>query len=350
MPEDNRSDHIKKSDEEAVDQAVKQATEPSNYEELNKLDSAREKALREDSKKATRTLLEWRCGLQPKVRYFYDCQTMKNQIGGRIRPKSKDAQVNLTKEDMAILEFREEHFLRAEKKALRDIEDHLKLYGFYAEILSDKKRFRGMGPTLAGVILSENDITRQNTVSQMWAFGGLAPVPAYRCNECRQVVEAVDPGVATPSAFKHSKNAVNVKCSLGTPAALKLGFSLTERQVHASGKQMKGKRGEKLPYNAFLRSKYCGVLGACLLKSGSPWRYYYDNYKKRWEDAGKGVSPGHRHNAAIRYMVKMLLLEIWMEWRKFEGLDTRAPYSEEYLGQHKGNQEALPSARFPIAA
>jgi hypothetical protein len=44
------------------------------------------------------------------------------------------------------------------------------------------------------------------------------------------------------------------------------------------------------------------------------------------------VAMRHRHNMALRYMVKMLLIDIHREWRRSLGLSVRPPYSEEKLG------------------
>jgi hypothetical protein len=47
-----------------------------------------------------------------------------------------------------------------------------------------------------------------------------------------------------------------------------------------------------------------------------------------WKDA----KPAHRHRAAIRYMVKMWMIELYTKWREIEGLPVRAPYQSEKLG------------------
>jgi hypothetical protein len=47
----------------------------------------------------------------------------------------------------------------------------------------------------------------------------------------------------------------------------------------------------------------------------------------------KEVSKGHRNNAAIRYMVKMFIKDLYAAWREIEGLPVRVPYAEEYLGK-----------------
>ena len=265
-----------------------------------------------------RTREQTRLGLKKKVRMFYDLQRMRLQCGGRIQPKAEGNEIQLHEVDQVILENRAKELLIAEKAALRDVQDHLKTMLFYTEILSDKSRFKGLGPTMAGVILSEFDIAREDTASQMWAFAGLAPVPAQRCKKCNHLVEPVKDG----EGFKH---AVKKEAHCGVDV-------LQRSAIYDSGKSMRPKRGEKLPYNAFLKTKLVGVLGPCLIKANSPWRKLYDDYKHRKASAGWGTGDAHRHHAAIRYMVKQLLLAIWKDWRAFEDLPVRPSYQEEKLG------------------
>jgi hypothetical protein len=149
------------------------------------------------------------------------------------------------------------------------------------------------------------------------------------------------------------------------------------------------RKGEKTRFNPWLKSKVLTVLGGSFLKANSPWRKHYDDYKNRkknqkvdkcmlcWgtgkyvskprpgarpgpdgqleveavdvkphlppgtcpncegrgRDCPWGRSDAHRHNAALRYMCKMFLTELYVKWRTIEGLSVRAPYAEEYLGR-----------------
>jgi hypothetical protein len=43
-------------------------------------------------------------------------------------------------------------------------------------------------------------------------------------------------------------------------------------------------------------------------------------------------SKGQRHNMAMRYMVKMFLIDLYTKWRTLEGLPVSVPYSEAKLG------------------
>jgi hypothetical protein len=278
---------------------------------------------------SNRTPQQSRLALKKKVRIFYDLQRLRIQCGGRTLNRAEGAPIILHEVDVAILERRMKELHQAEKNALHDVEDHLKTMPFYEHVLSDKEQFKGIGPTMAGVILSEFDIEREDTPSKMWAFAGLRPMPALRCQECHEVVAE---GVIHPKARKARKPGAEeqkIKCKYAGE---------TKFPRYESGVAQRPVSGQKLNYNAWLRTKLVGVLGPILLKVGSPWRRQYDDYKHRKTTAGWGKSDGHRHQAAIRYMVKMLLQDIWRKWREAEGLPVREPYAVEFQSKmpHQG--------------
>jgi hypothetical protein len=157
---------------------------------------------------------------------------------------------------------------------------------------------RGCGPAMAGVILSEIDITKTRYASSLWRYCGLA-------------VEADGRGTG-----RHKEHLVDHEYidSEGNPAT---------------------RRG--ITFNPFLKTKMVGVLGSSFVKQPADkcqYRRIYDQYKHRLENhpAWQDKTKAHRHNAAVRYMVKMFLLDLWREWRTLEGLDTPDPYHVAKLG------------------
>ncbi len=282
-----------------------------------------------------RTPQQFNLALRRKVRLFYDIQEMRLAAQGRLLKKSPNNPIELHPDDLAKLKGRVEELEGVEKSALKIVAEHLDEVPFYVDVIkADRKRWKGLGPTMSGVILSSFDIEREDTPSKAWAFAGLAPEPARRCSTCHNVVE----GDQAP--YKHPKPQ-GCKCVFA-------GKTVSEQDSYASGKAMKPVAGEKLKYNKWLRSKMCGVLGPVLLQVGSPYRRFYDNYKTRKESAGWGKNDGHRHAAAIRYMVKMLILDVWIEWRKFLGLPVRGSYQEEYLGHTHGNGNGVSGHAQPV--
>lgn len=284
-----------------------------------------------------RTKEQFRLALRRKTRMFYDIQEMRLQAQGRLTKKSPTNQIELHELDLRKLSGRVKDLESAESNALKDLEEHLNEVSFYTNVILKRKasQFKGLGPRMASVIVSSFDIEREDTPSKMWAFAGLAPLthekdgePIRRCKRCNMVVSQKS-GSIGPAPLQHPSSTV-IKCE-------HKGKIVPTSETYESGKAMKPVPGEKLRYNAWLRSKLIGVLGPVLLQLGSPYRKVYDDYKHRKQQAGWGVSDAHRHQASIRRMVKMLLLDIWKLWRAHEGLAVRPSYQEEKLGHtHSG--------------
>jgi len=78
-----------------------------------------------------------------------------------------------------------------------------------------------------------------------------------------------------------------------------------------------------------------GVLASSFLRAGdNRYSQIYRNYKNRLENhqSHKEKTPGHRHNMAMRYMIKRFLVDLYVEWRTLEGLEVMPEYSEGKLG------------------
>ena len=98
-----------------------------------------------------------------------------------------------------------------------------------------------------------------------------------------------------------------------------------------------------LTYNPTLKTKLVGVLSGCLLKAKDPTYapIYYD-YKARLDNnpKTKDYSSGHKDRMAQRYMIKQFLRNLYVEWRKLEGLEVHDSYEVDKLGMkpHKYNE------------
>lgn len=274
-----------------------------------------------------------RLALKKKVRYAYDLQRIRLQMGGRnlergTKPGETDEKVSIDLHpvDQEILDIRANEMERAEDLAFKDVERHLETMAVYQVFKARKAagEFKGIGVKMIAVIFSENDVRRQDTPSKMWAFAGLAPVEARRCTQCNQVVEKAKGG----KVYRHAKGALkSIQCVDVMPI----------QQTYPSGMAMKPRKGEKLRYNSFLKTKMVGVMADCLIKANGEWKKVYDDYKHRLQSSGRGVNDANRHNSAKRYMVKMALIPIWRMMREAEGLPVRPSYHEEKLGHvHSG--------------
>ena len=160
------------------------------------------------------------------------------------------------------------------------------------------KGVSGIGPAMAGVIISEIDITKAKYASSVWKYAGLD--------------------------VANGKGRSNKKDHLV--------------DVEYEGKDGKMKTRLSITYNPFLKTKLMGVLSGSFLRSKSPYATVYKDYKHRLENmpAHQEKTKLHRHNMALRYMVKRFLVDLYKKWRELEGLPVHAEYSEAKLGLKHG--------------
>jgi hypothetical protein len=201
---------------------------------------------------------------------------------------------------------------RQEVKQFSQFVHTLEQIPIYTEYLRD---VRGIGPALAGVLISCFDIHQAKYISSFWKYAGL------------------DVG---PDGAGRSRRAEH----------------LVEREYE--DRQGKIQTRMSVTYNPWLKMKLLGAMGPSFLRSNSPWREAFDGYKHRvlsdqskikveladWKKrrtAGEDVSqlwpPGRIKNAALRYMVKAFLADFWLKWRALEGLPVSVSYAEAKLGQ-----------------
>lgn len=155
----------------------------------------------------------------------------------------------------------------SEKRHFKNLEKILMEHKIYTDFLAS---IRGIGPAMAGVIVSEINIHKATYPSSIWQYAGLG-------------VEA--DGRGTSKRKEHLR---------------------TIKYIDKEGKE-----AERLgiSHNTFLKTKLMGVLSGSFLRAGAvdnPYRIIYDNYKNRlqnhpkWQDRTKG----NIHMAAQRYMIK----------------------------------------------
>ena len=159
---------------------------------------------------------------------------------------------------------------------------------------------KGVGPAMAGVIISEIDITKAEYPSSLWKYAGL---------------DVAGNGAGRSRKAEHLVDAEYVD------------------------KEGEVKTRKSITFNPFLKTKLVGVLASSFLRAGdNTYSRIYNEYKNRLEhhEKHKEKTKGHRHNMAMRYMVKRFLVDLYAAWRPLEGLAAAPEYSEAKLGkQHK---------------
>lgn len=161
-------------------------------------------------------------------------------------------------------------FLELEQEADEDIRQLARAYPII-DVMSEVK---GIGPLLAAKIVAMIDIKRSNTVSSFWRYAGYGVIDGAR-----------------------------------------------ERPT----------KGERMHYNARLKTTLF-ILAGSFMRSGSPYRSIYDNARAYYDANRPEWTPGHKHAAAQRKMIKVFLAHLWVTWRTMEGLPTRDLYVMDYGG------------------
>jgi len=228
----------------------------------------------------------------------------------------------------------------------------------------------GVGPAMAGVIISEIDITRAYYPSSLWKYAGLDTVEWWQLDHIettRGIVpeEALEhipetrplsseyltvdqPGTVPPDtvvfddraqllyvrhrAVAWSCEAVYRREGGGKGRSRQKGHLVKVKYINKDGEE---KEKDGISFNPFLKTKLIGVLGSSFLKvKDSPYKTAYYNYKHRLEseEKYKDDTKGHRHNMAIRYAVKLFLADLYTAWRPLEGLPVAPTYHEGKLG------------------
>lgn len=193
-----------------------------------------------------------------------------------------------------------------EARHFRSLANALEDYPIYKHFLEP---IRGCGPAMAGVIISEIDIHKAKYPSSLHMLAGL---------------DVAGDGKGRSRRKEH----------------------LVERDY--LDKEGKPAKKMSITFNPFLKTKLY-VLAGCFIKSGGPYRQIYDNYKNRLENhpMHQSKTKGHRHAMSQRYMLKILLIDLYNAWRPLEGLIVAPTYAEAKLGLVHGspaNQQATGTA------
>lgn len=243
-----------------------------------------------------------------------------------------------------------------ETTTLERIESLLDGVPIYEEFLKDIK---GCGPTMSGVLLSEITLWRtvdperlNNTKTRRdftvhangkeWPYFEVILVEKEeRYNKEKRKKEMVDVERRLVCyEYKLEDGTIEIRqdcCPTASSLWYYAGFGVNT----VDGKAVRKRKGEKANWSHFLKTKMAGVLSDCFIRCRSPQRDPYDDYKHRKASIGWGNSNAHRHRAAIRFMMKRFLLELWQRWRTLEGMPTPDPYAEAKLGIKHGDHHPL---------
>lgn len=187
---------------------------------------------------------------------------------------------------------------KEETAHFRKLESILQEYPIYTQYL---KEVKGVGPAIAGVIISEIDIYKAKYPSSLWMYCGL---------------DVAQDGKGRSKKTEH----------------------LVQKEYIDKEGNVKTKMS--ITFKPFLKTKLIAVLGGSFLKVGeNPYRNIYDNYKNRLENHKDHLEKTklHRHNMAIRYMIKQFIVDLYVAWRTLEKLEVAERYEVAKLGMKPHN-------------
>lgn len=202
--------------------------------------------------------------------------------------------------------------LARETAWFRDLESQLVKFPIYTDYLS---AIDGIGPAMAGVLIVALDPHKARHASCFWKYAGLDVAPAYNRDTDGNIKPWPDGGSEQRMIGRSRRR----------------DHLVPRAYVDSEGNEQ---TRMSVTYNPWLKTKLF-VLATCLIRSGNE-RYVtiYRDYKHRLENRPdwKDRSKGHRHAAAMRYMVKIFLSDLWKVWRAQEGLEVGLSYAEAKLG------------------
>lgn len=300
--------------------------------------------------------------LKSLVRTMYDYQAMRITTANRLRIDAEECPIDESNMDDAIIsdkDYEAVEYVRltsqsVEKKLEKEIAKIVKKERLWTEFLEGVK---GCGTLMSAAIMSEIDIHVATNRSKIYQFAGINS-GMVKGKKIIKITSRTD----MSKVIREYENRAGERC----------GIVEAEEMIRGDRKT----KGYVAPFNGWLRTKLLGVLAGSFIKAGlrwveipeaeyvesaftrakagkfekcnvlSPYVEFYLQYKYRLSKSEnkvmhmgeltewRNVSPGHRENAARRYMIKMFLSDLYEKWRAIEGLEVRSSYQEDYLG-HK---------------
>jgi hypothetical protein len=305
--------------------------------------------------------------LRAAVRFFYDVQFLR--IGGGQRGTSKGGKappIELDAEDVEFHSRMGEGLRDLEGHALVEVDRLARRSSIYPWLRSQP----GIGPACCGFLLAEFDINRAVRPSQFWAFAGLGVSDGHAPRPKK--------GEKLPYNSRLRSKCLAVLGSNFLKAGERVGTGVMVERPRGDGTVVTVERKKALGHPKYrelydqYRHRKETQLGPCALcggtgKAAQP-KHDEDGTvspeagkKKRcWncigakDEDGKsrpyppdrapwGRGDAHRHQAALRYMVKQFLADFWREWRLAEGLPVVPTYHEAMQGHRHHEDAAWPT-------
>lgn len=284
--------------------------------------------------------------LRRTVRYFYDLQKLRIATGNRGETEA----VQLEPDDLVFLKSESDGLKSREAAVQRELGKLLRGVDIWEEWLTLQP---GIGPTLGGLLVSSFDISRCTTVSKMWRFAGLAVIDGQAERRHKGVRAKFNPWLKSKLVYVMPASLLKASPLWKRPKDPLTDKPTTDQSLWIP---LEPTQWGAFYYN-YKHRKETTILEVCMGCAGTGvWKPSKKELERQTREAARlgkpvatpgkchncggnggpaswGRSGAHRHQAACRYMAKMLLLEFWKVWREMEGLEVREPYAVEYQGR-----------------
>lgn len=231
------------------------------------------------------------------ARQLWDVQQQRISAGNRVAAMERDGLGDYAEPARAIVSEYEAIEKAIDRELTRITKKH-----FMADWIAAQ---RGIGlPGFARLLGVTGDISRFSTVSKLWKYLGL------------HVSDGQAPKRRKGEAWTHTN------CQGGHLQKCKLDC----KTDHHPNCTPEGVGTAYAPQGRVI----CHQLGEAIVKVGGdgPYRRAYDQKKAYYESERPEWTQAHRHNAAMRYAVKELIKNLWIEWHTRRGhrpRDARTP-------------------------
>jgi hypothetical protein len=222
------------------------------------------------------------------ARQLWDLQKERIGAGNRVAALERDGLGDYAEPARAVVAQYEEIEKSIERVLVREAKRH-----FMADWISAQ---RGIGlPGFARLLGVTGNIDRFPTVSKLWKYLGL------------HVVDGHAPKRVKGESWTHTD------CTFGHLLTCKEGCTTDHHPNCVPG----GIGNAYAPQGRVV----CHQLGEAIVKvgAGGPYRRAYDQKKAYYESERPDWTQARRHNAAMRYAVKELVKNLWIEWHTRRG-------------------------------
>lgn len=133
---------------------------------------------------------------------------------------------------------------------------------------------------------------RSRTVSELWAFSGLHPVPAAGVHASPGDPPPPDTTPTSPSSLPNGR---------ASGSAFAPGSHVAARR----------RKGQQANWSSTAKMRAYLIAESCIKHSRSPFRAVYDARRARTAVTHPDWTPGHSHNDAMRIVAKEVLKDLW---------------------------------------